>query len=262
MDTGYANLIDQETRQRVLVETQSMCSGQQFIAGAFVGDRPGAAYQRQEYLQQIQSIQIHNGTPVIFQSFGLTALPDDALLNAYRDLGSNTDRFIGFELGKMFAPFGRIYPLEFYKQWIQIPQCMGAKHSSLDRQLEWQRLEIRDQVRPGFRVLTGNDLAIDMVMYGSDYLLGLSTLAPDWFAYRDKLWHQQDPDFYHWNDWLQYLGFFAFRAPVPAYKHTAAQFLHLRGWISSNLTHPLSPKRPDSDIEILRTFLEQWSPRS
>ena len=34
-------------------------------------------------------------------------------------------------------------------------------------------------VRPDFLVLTGNDLAIDMVMYGSDYLLGLSTFAPD-----------------------------------------------------------------------------------
>ena len=30
---------------------------------------------------------------------------------------------------------------------------------------------------------------------------------------------------------LQYLGFFAFRAPVPAYKHAAAMFLKLRGWV-------------------------------
>ena len=39
--------------------------------------------------------------------------------------------------------------------------------------------------RPGparLPVLTGNDLAIDMVMYGSDYLLGLSTFAPEAFA--------------------------------------------------------------------------------
>ena len=38
------------------------------------------------------------------------------------------------------------------------------------------------QMRPDFLVFTGNDLAIDMVMYGSDYLLGLSTFAPDLFA--------------------------------------------------------------------------------
>ena len=35
-----------------------------------------------------------------------------------------------------------------------------------------------------FRVYAGNDLAIDMVAYGSDYLLGLSTLAPNAFAER------------------------------------------------------------------------------
>ncbi len=155
----------------------------------------------------------------------------------------------------MFAPFGKIYSLEFYRQWITIPQCMGAKHSSLDRQLEWQRLAIRDQVRPDFRVLTGNDLAIDMVMYGSDYLLGLSTMAPDLFAMRDRMWQQGDAEFFHLNDWLQYLGNFAFRAPVPAYKHTAAQWLHLRGWIASSKTHPRSPTRPDSDVEILKTLL-------
>ncbi len=44
----------------------------------------------------------------------------------------------------------------------------------------------------------------------------------------------------------------AFRHPVPAYKHSAAQFLHLRGWIGSDQTHPNSPCRPESDIAVLR----------
>ena len=82
----------------------------------------------------------------------------------------------------MFAPFGKIYSLEAYRRLLDIRQCIGAKHSSLRREPEWQRLAIRDAVRPDFLVLTGNDLAIDMVMYGSDYLLGLSTFAPDLFA--------------------------------------------------------------------------------
>ena len=51
---------------------------------------------------------------------------------------------------------------------------------------------------------------------------------------------------------LQYLGFLAFRPPVPAYKHSAAMFLHLRGWIASDRTHPNSPERPASDREVLR----------
>ena len=113
------------------------------------------------------------------------------------------------------------------------------------------------KVRPEFHVFTGNDLAIDMVIYGSDYLLGLSTMAPDLFAKRDRMWETGDADFFHLNDVLQYLGFFAFRNPVPAYKHTAAQWLHLRGWIASNSTHPRSPSRPDSDLAILKTILEQ-----
>ena len=74
------------------------------------------------------------------------------------------------------------------------------------RELEWQRLDLRNRVRPEFKVFTGNDLAIDMVMYGSDYLLGLSTFAPDAFARRDAMWESGDPRFYELNDLLQYLG--------------------------------------------------------
>ena len=82
-----------------------------------------------------------------------------------------------------------------------------------------------------------------MVMYGSDYLLGLSTFAPDLFARRDALWAAGDPAFYELNDLLQYLGFFAFRPPVPAYKHSAAMFLKLRGWIAPR---PDPPGQPDA----------------
>jgi len=257
MDTGYANLIDEATRIQVLEETQAIAGGRMFVAGAFVGDHAGGLFNVDAYLAQIDSIQRHAGTPVIFQSFGLTGLPDGELVAAYERIGAATQQFIGFELGTMFAPFGRIYSLDVYRELIQVPQCMGAKHSSLDRVLEWQRLAVRDEVRPEFHVFTGNDLAIDMVIYGSDYLLGLSTMAPDLFAKRDKMWETGDAEFFHLNDILQYLGFFAFRDPVPAYKHTAAQWLQLRGWIASNLTHPRSPTRPDSDVTILETILKQ-----
>ena len=172
-------------------------------------------------------------------------------------LAQRCDQFIGFELGTMFAPFGRIYSLDLYRGLMGIPQCMGAKHSSLSRQLEWERLVLRDQVRPDFRVLTGNDLAIDMVMYGSDYLLGLSAFAPDLYAQRDAWWESGDSRFYELNDKLQYLGCLAFRDPVPAYKHSAAMFLKLRGWIETDQSHPQSPNRPESDREILRGIVRQ-----
>jgi dihydrodipicolinate synthase/N-acetylneuraminate lyase len=256
MDTGYVNLLDEATRAEVLRRTASIV-GANFAAGAFVGDTPDSPFDLRAYIAQIARIQAHGGTPVIFQSYGLTNAPPDAIICAYTALAAECDRFIAFELGTMFAPFGAIYSLEVYEGLLGVRACIGAKHSSLSRALEWERLRLRDRVRPDFRVFTGNDLAIDMVMYGSDYLLGLSTFAPEAFARRDAYWAAGDPAFYALNDALQYVGMFAFRAPVPAYKHSAAQFLKLRGWIASDRTHPRSPVRPDSDIPILMLIRDQ-----
>jgi dihydrodipicolinate synthase/N-acetylneuraminate lyase len=257
MDTGYVNLLTADERRQVLAETRKLANGREYVAGAFVADAPGSPFDLDGYRRAIDQIREFAGTPVIFQSHGLTALDSNRLLDAYRSIARHCARFIGFELGTMFAPFGRIYDLETYAGLLAIPECIGAKHSSLDRDLEWQRLRVRDERRPDFLVLTGNDLAIDMVMYGSDYLLGLSTFAPDLFARRDAMWAAGDPSFHELNDLLQYLGFFAFRPPVPAYKHTAAQFLKLRGWIGSDAPHPQGLRRPESDIEVLRDIAER-----
>lgn len=257
MDTGYANLIDEATRREVLRHTEELVDGGEFVAGAFVADTPDSAFNLDAYRQQIEQIHEFNGTPIIFQTFGLTSQDPDAIVQSYAQIGQHAPRFIAFELGKMFAPFGKIYSLEVYKGLLGVEQCIGAKHSSLSRELEWQRLQLRNETRTDFMVLTGNDLAIDMVMYGSDYLLGLSTFAPDLFAKRDAMWEANDPNFYELNDVLQYLGFLAFRPPVPAYKHSAAQFLKLRGWITTNKTHPDSPERPQSDIAILNEIAER-----
>jgi dihydrodipicolinate synthase/N-acetylneuraminate lyase len=259
MDTGYVNLLDDDTRLEVLKRTRQVMAGQPFVAGAFVADRPGSRFDRDAYLRQIEPILAHGATSVIFQSYGLTEQPDDEIVSSYSELGRHCGRlgFIAFELGTMFAPFGRIYSLEVYRGLLAVKQCIGAKHSSLSRELEWQRLILRDEVRPDFHVFTGNDLGIDMVMYGSDYLLGLSTFAPELFARRDGYWLTGDPRFYALNDVLQYLGFFAFRAPVPAYKHSAAMFLHLCGWIGSDHTHPHNPQRPASDRVVLREIGRQ-----
>jgi dihydrodipicolinate synthase/N-acetylneuraminate lyase len=257
MDTGYVNLLDDATREQALARTSETLSGGEFVAGAFVSDKPGDRWNAAAYQTQIALIQRYGGTPIIFQSYGLTSQNSASVIASYAELARDCPRFLAFELGTMFAPFGKIYDLDTYAGLLDIPQCIGAKHSSLNRALEWQRLELRDSVRPDFKVFTGNDLAIDMVMYGSDYLLGLSTFAPDLFARRDALWAQGSPEFYELNDLLQYLGFFAFRAPVPAYKHSAAQFLKLRGWLRSDTPHPKAERRPDSDIAVLRDIVER-----
>lgn len=252
MDTGFANLIDDETRVKVLSMCHEVAAGREFIAGCFVGDTAGAKFASDRYAVAIDQVHKYSGTPIIFQSYGLTAGGDDQIVENYLQIAQNSPRFYAFELGKMFAPFGEIYSLDVYRKLMGIPECVGAKHSSLRRQAEWDRLKLRDQLRPDFEVLTGNDLAVDMVIYGSDYLLGLSTFAPDLFARRDQFWLDGDPAFYELNDKLQYLGFFAFRNPTSAYKHSAAQFLKIRNWIANSQTHPDSPTRPDSDVEILR----------
>lgn len=251
MDTGYANLIDEDTRQKVMAATRDEMAGGEFVSGAFVADSPGSEFDFDAYARQLESIHEFGGTPILFQSYGLSHGSESAIVENHQKLASVCDKFIAFELGTMFAPFGKIYSLDVYLQLMQIPACIGAKHSSLRRDLEWQRLALRDQIRPEFKVLTGNDLAIDMIMYGSDYLLGLSTFCPDVFALRDRMWETGDSEYYQLNDVLQYLGFFAFRNPTSAYKHSAAMFLHQRGWIKSDLTHPNSPQRPTSDRAIL-----------
>ena len=251
MDTGYVNLLDHATQGEVLTRCRAIAAGAEFFAGAFVADHPGDRFDRDAYLGRVDAVTAAGGTPVIFPSHGLTGFKDDVVIAAHVAIARHVDRFVAFELGREFAPFGRIYSLDGFYGLLKIAQCIGAKHSSLRRAPEWQRLIMRDRERPDFRVFTGNDLAIDMVMYGSDYLLGLSTFAPDLFARRDAWWAAGDNRFYECNDWLQYLGCFAFRDPVPAYKHSAAMFLKLRGWIGCDATHPRSPTRPDSDREVL-----------
>ena len=265
MDTGYVNLLDDGVRKEVLRRTQAIVGNGSFVAGAFIGDQAGDKWNADAYDRRIDEVQSHNATPVIFQSYGLTNQANDQIVASYEALAGFTDQYIAFELGTMFAPFGKIYDLDTYAGIMAIPQCIGAKHSSLERQPEWDRLEIRNAQRPDFKVFTGNDLGIDMVVYGSDYLLGLSSFAPDLFAMRDKMWEEGNEEFIPLNDLLQELGDFAFRSPTPAYKHSAAQFLKLQNWIGCDATHPNSPTRPDSDVDTLRGIAQRcadWRERA
>ena len=257
MDTGYVNFLDAALQDEVLRRTRTVLAGAPFVAGAFVGDEKGFAFQRDRYLQRMAAIQEFGGTPIIFQSYGLTAGTGAEIVRRYEQLASGCDHFLGFELTTDLAAFGAIYDLETFQGLMSIKQCVGLKHSSFQREPEWHRLVLRDAHRPEFIVYTGNDFAIDMIMYGSDYLLGLSTFAPDLFALRDQYWESGDARFYELNDLLQYLGRLTFRAPSAAYKHSAAQFLKLRGWISTNHPHPKGMQRPASDVEILKEIAER-----
>jgi dihydrodipicolinate synthase/N-acetylneuraminate lyase len=256
MDTGFGALLAPEDRARVLDVASSTAGG--FVAGAYVDDAPGAPFDPDGYRRSMDDVARRGGTPVVFPSWGLHSVPEPDLPRVFEILARDCDRFLAFELGEMFLPQGRIFTLETYEALLGVRACVGAKHSSLRRGPELERIALRDRVRPDFMVLTGNDRAIDMVVHGSDYLLGLATFAPDWFAARDAAWLTgDDVAFAERNDLLQYLGQFAFRDPVPAYRHSAAQFLTLRGWIACDTTHPASPRRPGTDVEILRELRDR-----
>ena len=249
MDTGYVHLLTAAEREQVLAETVDVAEGRPFVAGAFIegeDDDPVRAYRR-----QIECIHRRGGIPILFPCSALARCSEDDVLTAYARVAEGGGPLLAFELGTMFADFGRIYSELFFERLLEIEAFTGLKHSSLDRACEWARLERRDRLRPEFRLYTGNDLAIDMVFYGSDYLLGLSAFSVEGFAARDRLWAECDGRALALNDVLQYLGQLAFRRPVPAYRHSAAQFLQLRGLIATDRPHPRSPRRPDSDRALL-----------
>ena len=200
----------------------------------------------------MDAITKHGGTPILFQTRRLHGKSNAEKAAFYAAASKGHAAVLAFELGQMFAPNGEIFDDDMIRRLLDIPEIKGMKHSSLDRLIELKRLDARDKIRPDFRIYTGNDLGIDMIEYGSDYLLGLATFAPEKFAERDRLWATDDATYFALSDALQYLGNVAFRAPVPAYKHSAAAFLHITKRISTARTHPQSPTRPAWELELMQ----------
>lgn len=246
LDTGFGPQLTPAQRIEVLRVTRKTLGGAPFIAGA--------CSFGETYAQAVAAILDQGGIPIVFQS---DAFASGDVIGLYKKILAPAPKALAFELGTMFAPFGRIYDLDTYRRLMDLPNVVGAKHSSLSRALEIERLDLRDRHRPDFKVYTGNDLAIDMVMYGSDYLLGISTFDPDAFALRDRWWAQGDDRFFELNDALQALGAVAFRDPIPAYKDSASAYLKITGKMKNPLPHPSCPRRPSNEGELLAPLARQ-----
>ena len=250
MDTGYVNYLKDAEKAEVLGWTrEALGPGVPFIAGAYIEGQDGDIASL--YRREIARIEGFGGIPILFQTARLKGRPGGEVARVYQAACRGCAQVLAFELGEMFAPNGEILAEDTVRRLMDIPEIQGMKHSSLDRGVELGRLQLRDAHRPEFRIYTGNDLGIDMIEYGSEYLLGLATLAPEKFAERDRLWEAGDPAYYGLSDALQHLGNVAFRAPVPAYKHSAAVFLHLTERIPADSPHPDNPRRPSWEREIL-----------
>jgi dihydrodipicolinate synthase/N-acetylneuraminate lyase len=251
MDTGYVNYLrDAEKREVLRWTREALGEGVAFVAGAYIEGQSGDVIAL--YRREMERIAEFGGVPIVFQTARLHGKSALEKVAVYREVCTGFPRVLAFELGPMFAPNGEIFDEETVRRLMDIPELAGMKHSSLDRMTELGRLALRDAHRPEFQIYTGNDLGINMIEYGSDYLLGLATFAPEKFAERDRLWAAGDPAYYALSDALQYLGNVAFREPVPAYKHSAAVFLHLSGRIPTDLPHPRNPKRPIWEREVLQ----------
>jgi len=250
MDTGYVNYLGESEKLEVLEWAREVLGKDvPFVAGAYIEGQEGEAVAL--YRRQIETILKFGGIPILFQTARLHGKTAREQVETYQAICRGYSHILAFELGAMFAPNGEIFDEETVRGLMEIPEIQGMKHSSLDRTLEVERLALRDAQRPDFRIYTGNDLGINMIEYGSDYLLGLATLAPEKFAERDRLWESGDAAYYALSDALQYLGNVVFRTPVPAYKHSAAVFLNLLGRIPTALAHPKNPRRPAWEAEIL-----------
>ena len=251
MDTGYVNYLSDTEKEEVLGWTrQALGPGVPFVAGAYIENLAGNDIVAL-YRHQIDTIIRFDGIPILFQTARLHGKSPARIAEIYRDTCRDYPHVLAFELGSMFAANGEIYDSETVRRLMDIPEIKGMKHSSLNRLVEVERLTLRDTYRPDFRIYTGNDLGINMIEYGSDYLLGLAAFAPEKFAQRDRLWEAGEPAYYALSDALQYLGNVAFRSPVPAYKHSAAVFLNLIGRIPSDRTHPKNPCRSAWESEIM-----------
>jgi dihydrodipicolinate synthase/N-acetylneuraminate lyase len=250
MDTGYVNFLSEAEKGDVLRWTrEALGKDAAFVAGAYIEGPDGDVVAL--YRREMDRIAEHGGVPILFQTQRLHGKSAQEKAATYQAICKGHSQVLGFELGTMFAPNGEIFDQETVRRLMDIPELKGMKHSSLDRTIELSRLALRDAHRPEFRIYTGNDLGINMIEYGSDYLLGLATFCPERFAERDRLWEAGDAEYYALSDALQHLGNVAFRAPVPAYKHSAAVFLHLTGKIPTDQPHPKNPKRPAWEAEML-----------
>jgi dihydrodipicolinate synthase/N-acetylneuraminate lyase len=256
MDTGYVSLLSETEKINVLRWTrEALGKDVPFVAGAYIEGQTGGVVEL--YRMQMDAIAKSDGTPILFQTSRLHGKSAKEKAKVYQKACHGYPGVLAFELGQMFAPNGEIFDDETILRIMEIQEIQGIKHSSLDRLVELQRLALRDVHRPDFLIYTGNDLGINMIEYGSDYLLGLATFAPEKFAERDLLWETADPRYFALSDSLQHLGNVAFRDPVPAYKHSAAVFLHLTGRIPTSTTHPESPQRPVWEVELMRDCLQR-----
>jgi hypothetical protein len=247
---GSVECLTADQRTDVLSTAAGVARGRRFIAGTWPTDDTSPLAIR--YGRAIDAVVRQGGTPLLLPIRELAALDGDALAHLWRQATAGHRGVLVIEMADAFGSPAPLLAAGVVTRLLDIASLGGLVHASLDRGAEWARVEARDAARPDFRIYSGHERALDMVGYGSDYLLATAGCAPEAFAARDRAWRAGNPLGFELNDVLQALGALLYRAPLGGARHGALQWLHVRGTIADPRPVPGLDRRPDSDLAILR----------
>ncbi len=246
---GSVDRLGREQRIDVLATAAGVARGRRFIAGTLPTE--DAAPLAARYGRAVDAVVRQGGTPVLLPIRELTTLDADAIAHLWRQATAGHRGVLVIEMAAAFGAPAPLYSADVVTRILDIASLGGLVHASLDRGVEWARIEARDVARPDFRIYSGHERALDMVAYGSDYLLATAGCAPEAFAARDRAWRQGAPIGFALNDALQALATLLFREPIDGARHGALQWLRARGVLGEVVSPaPGIVLRPDSDLAL------------
>jgi hypothetical protein len=256
---GSGDLLSPSERAEVVATVGAALGGRTFVAGvrAELGDDDTLDPSR--LAGAVDAVARHGGIPALLPSPALATLGPDEALGLVAWMGEWCDRLLAVELPADRWPGGRSWGLDGFGALLEVRACIGLVDGSWSRQSEWDRLRVRDDERPDFRLFSANALGIDQVMFGADHALDLGALVPDGLADRDEAWTREDPGVVERHDALQALATLVFRPPVVAARHSLAIGLRIRGWLGHHRIHPGIATRPDvaAEVELLTPALDR-----
>jgi hypothetical protein len=245
LHAGAVDLLGRDDRTDVLTTAAGVARGRRFIAGT--GPTSDAAPLSVRYGRAVDAIVRQGGTPVLLPVPELATLDGDALAYLWRQATAGHRGVLIVEMAAECGMAADPYTPDVVTRLIDVASLGGLVHATFDRATEWARVEARDIARPEFRIYSGHERALDMVSYGSDYLLGVAGCAPEAFARRDRAWRAGEALGFELNDALQALGALLYRDPVGGARHGAVQWLQVRGLDDGAAALAGVSPRPDSD---------------
>jgi hypothetical protein len=246
---GSVERLGADQRTDILATAAGVARGRRFFAGTLPTD--DAAPLAVRYGRAIDAAVRQGGTPLLLPIPELGTLDGDGLAHLWRQATAGHRGVLLIEMADAFGAPAPLHAAGVITRLLDIASLGGLVHASLDRGAEWARVEARDAARPDFRIYSGNERALDMVGYGSDYLLATAGCAPEAFAARDRAWRAGAPIGFEVNDALQALATLLYRTPLGGARHGALQWLQVRGEIAQARPVLGVERRPDSDLALL-----------